>query len=698
MHRLFYYGKNFFEKFRNLVSKLTFSIVCINEEVAESIYNGGEQMSGYDRLISQAAAGNQQAFEEIYRKTNKKVYFTCLSFLKNKQDAADVTQEVYITVLQSLSDLKDPTVFEGWISRIAVNKCKDFLKKKRPVPVDDETLTLMIDSSDNEVLLPDDYVNDEEKRRIIMEIIRDSLSDILYQTVVLFYFHDMTAADIAELMDCPVGTVTSRLCIARAKIKKAVEDYEEKNNDRLHSVVPMSLLGAILKAEAAALKPVDRWANILSATSDIMNTADAAVSGNAAANALNAGGKTMLSTLKGKILAGIIAAMVAAAGITAAIMISNNAKDKADDDDEESSKPKSEITLDEDIFTDDDEIVTTTNKITTTTPPTTTEGGEIPPEVEAPEAIPYKMAQINKKTYQDSDYDITELWIAVELTDAEWIAIYGKDAFEITYTKTGQPISELDDINNFMNDELFIETSFASSGSICQYDHIRGEETPEEYENLVFSEDRLIVTMCIYSNKDIDFEDFSIDFSRLHYPSDTQVTTTLEYNADISQITTSPEVIHGGNLFEIDGNYYVVNLEGLNRTNFDYDDNLDNEEEPARVYRYFEVKCAGNNSVQALADSLNGNVQLVYGSESGFYLDDEMESPDYLKPIDLGEGYEIFVEVIDEEDGRIAIGFEAKDGKTFEEDSEIYNTIATSLPLYTSDEGKEILFALNFVN
>lgn len=297
-------------------------------------------MQGYEQLITEAMSGDKRAFEELYRRTNKGVYFTCMSFLKNDHDAKDVTQDVYMTVFSELSQVRDAKVFESWIGRITVNKCKDFLKKKKPVPLADEVLYPLVDSEVTELCLPADYVTDKAKRQIIMNIMREQLSDTLYQTVLMFYFHDMSADEIAKLMDCPVGTVTSRLCIARAKIKKGVEEYEEKNGDRLHSVALIPVLGAILRETAEASEPADIWADIALATSDINATA-AASGGATASRAVNTGGKIMLSTLKSKILVAIIVAVLAVAAIVAVVVIAGNSDSKNDKSGENSSSTAS---------------------------------------------------------------------------------------------------------------------------------------------------------------------------------------------------------------------------------------------------------------------------------------------------------------------------------------------------------------------
>lgn len=293
-------------------------------------------MSIYKDLITKASAGEQEAFEEIYRKTYKKVYYTCISFLKNEQDAADVSQEVYITVMRKLSMLQETDSFESWLGKITVNRCKDFLKKNHLIPVEEEKLAEVITGNgieaDSDLMLPEVYVTNEARRKILMDILKENLSDTLFQTVLLFYFHDMPATEIAQIMDCPVGTVTSRLCIARAKIKEGVQNYEKQSGDKLHYVALVPVLTMLFSAEANAMEPVNTYAHILSATSNIKPTAEQAAFCGASkvsqpvrsARAVKTGGKGMLQSLKAKILAGVIALVVIGSGVGAIVAITNN--------------------------------------------------------------------------------------------------------------------------------------------------------------------------------------------------------------------------------------------------------------------------------------------------------------------------------------------------------------------------------------
>lgn len=272
-------------------------------------------MNYQEKLINRVILGDEKAFEELYKSTYKKVHFTCRAFLKNENDVADIEQEIYITVLNSLDTLQDKTKFESWLGRITVNKCRDYLKKSSPVLVEDEILAEVLEE-DDELKLPEEYVSNKAKRKILMDIIRECLSDTLYQTVILFYFHDMSAAEIAEIMDCPVGTITSRLCLARGKIKEGILTYEKKSGDKLHGIALVPVLGLLFKEEAMAMEPAVMVSNIVKTSSTKLNTVRMAESG----------GKAMFKTLKMKILVGLTATALIGGGVTVAVLNQSDKK------------------------------------------------------------------------------------------------------------------------------------------------------------------------------------------------------------------------------------------------------------------------------------------------------------------------------------------------------------------------------------
>lgn len=263
------------------------------------------------RLVLQAGQGDRAAFGELYEETGRSVYFNCLKLLGNAQQAEDITQDTFMKALEKLDSLKEPENFSAWVNRIAINNCKMYFRKN-PRTAEEESEKIIDDTPDSE-LIPDDYADSEEKRRIIMNIIDTTLTDEQRQTIVLYYFDMMSVAEIAEIMECSVGTVTSRLSAARKKIREAVLIYEKKNNDRLHAVMPIPVLSKIFMQECQHLK--------LPELSVFSNTAAAEdIVPEKKPTMRRSGGKGMFSTVKAKVIAGVVVLAVVGGGITAAVL------------------------------------------------------------------------------------------------------------------------------------------------------------------------------------------------------------------------------------------------------------------------------------------------------------------------------------------------------------------------------------------
>lgn len=140
----------------------------------------------------------------------------------------------------------------SWLNRIAVNKCKNYLKGKGEIQLDDEIFENQA-IVDERISIPEEYISDKAKREIILSIMQEVLSDVQYQTVIMHYFNEMTVDEIAEVFECSRGTVLSRLNYSRAKMKTAIEDYENKSGDKLHGVVVVPFFTTIFKEEAKSL-------------------------------------------------------------------------------------------------------------------------------------------------------------------------------------------------------------------------------------------------------------------------------------------------------------------------------------------------------------------------------------------------------------------------------------------------------------
>lgn len=298
-------------------------------------------------LVARVVSGDMKAFEVIYQNTYRQVYYTCMSFLKNEQNVYDVMQDTYITALTHLQQLENPERITAWLNTIAVNKCRQFLGKKMPVQLDEATSTNLLEENDN--FLPESYVLNAEKRKIILNIMQEELSAVQYQTIIMYYFDGMSTSEIAACMECPEGTVSYRLSAARGKIKAGVQRYENTSGVKLYSSGTTALLTAVFLAETQGLVIPNFLTSVFSAVfgaaaGTVLGTATGgaavgtltggAAAGGAATGVASAGVKTagklglkgLFKTLKAKIVASVVAVSVVAGGVTG-IIIHNRDKD-----------------------------------------------------------------------------------------------------------------------------------------------------------------------------------------------------------------------------------------------------------------------------------------------------------------------------------------------------------------------------------
>jgi RNA polymerase sigma factor (sigma-70 family) len=208
-------------------------------------------MKKIKELVSSAKSGNKKSFDKLYELTHNDVWYNCLSLLKDEENAKDIMQETYITAFLKLDTLKDEEKFCGWLTAIATNKSKNKLKGKVEYQIDDEVL--ITEAETDELMLPEEYITKTEKRKVLLQIMEDTLSFNQYQTVLMFYFDEMSISEIAQGLEISEGTVKSRLNSSRAKMKTAIEDYENKSGDKLHGVVVVPFFTTIFKEEAKSL-------------------------------------------------------------------------------------------------------------------------------------------------------------------------------------------------------------------------------------------------------------------------------------------------------------------------------------------------------------------------------------------------------------------------------------------------------------
>lgn len=181
-------------------------------------------------LIQQIQLGDDTAFEELYRRYERKVYYTAFSIMRTEADAQDVVQATFIQVYKSIKDLRKPDYFLLWLNRITCHKCKDLFRKlNRSITIDVEQEQVKNQYIDEHLdYNPSNHMKFQSDKELIHHLIKE-LPYLQREAIVLCYFQNLSMQEIADVLEEPVGTVKSRLFLARKQLKKRIKSYEARN-------------------------------------------------------------------------------------------------------------------------------------------------------------------------------------------------------------------------------------------------------------------------------------------------------------------------------------------------------------------------------------------------------------------------------------------------------------------------------------
>lgn len=171
-------------------------------------------------LVARARAGDYAAFEDLVRQYRNDVFALCYHYVRNREDAWDLSQEVFVKAHRALKGFRGDARFKTWLLRIASNRCKDFFKKRRL-----RTIALDQEEGTMEVLSPDAGPARQLEAKELGAAIRsalDTLPEKHRTAFVLREFEGLSYEEMSEVMGCSPGTVMSRLHNARKKLQSAL--------------------------------------------------------------------------------------------------------------------------------------------------------------------------------------------------------------------------------------------------------------------------------------------------------------------------------------------------------------------------------------------------------------------------------------------------------------------------------------------
>ena len=180
-------------------------------------------------LVKRAKAGDYQAFDLLVLKYQSRLISTAFNLVKDRQIAEDLVQDSFIKSFKSIGSFREDSTFYTWIYRITVNTSKNYLVSKKRK---DELLQTDISKEENYVIepmdkdTPEDLFHATQLHKIIIESI-NGLGEDTKTALTLRELDGLSYEQIAEVVNCPVGTVRSRIFRGREVIDDAIKEYKK---------------------------------------------------------------------------------------------------------------------------------------------------------------------------------------------------------------------------------------------------------------------------------------------------------------------------------------------------------------------------------------------------------------------------------------------------------------------------------------
>lgn len=178
-------------------------------------------------LLNNAIKGDIKSFELLIKKYQKYAYNISLKYLKDPNEAEDITQEALIKVFRNLKNFNMNSKFSTWLYRIVVNTCKDELRKKKR-----EENVSHLDNSD-------EYINEVEDTKYeplrsleeneLSEGLKNAVDELKLkykEVIILCDVNGLSYNEISNILDIPVGTVRSRISRGRLNLRKIINEME----------------------------------------------------------------------------------------------------------------------------------------------------------------------------------------------------------------------------------------------------------------------------------------------------------------------------------------------------------------------------------------------------------------------------------------------------------------------------------------
>ena len=182
-------------------------------------------MSSDEELVARSMGGDLDSFNQLVLRWERPIYALAYRVIGREEDARDVAQETFLRAFRALSGFKGQAKFSSWLYRITLNLCRDWIRKERRTPVSQapegiDIIELAGEATPSETI--EQLVGRNQLSRAVSKAMA-SLPEEQRTAIILKEYHGLTFQEIADMLDCPLSTVKTRLYQGLSVVRKQLE-------------------------------------------------------------------------------------------------------------------------------------------------------------------------------------------------------------------------------------------------------------------------------------------------------------------------------------------------------------------------------------------------------------------------------------------------------------------------------------------
>lgn len=179
-----------------------------------------------EELVALSVGGDLESFNQLVLRWERPIYALAYRVLGREEDARDIAQETFLRAFRALKGFKGQAKFSSWLYRIALNLCRDWIRRERRTPVAQapegiDLIELAGEDTPSESI--EETIGRHELGRVVGKAMA-TLPEEQRTAIILKEYHGLTFQEIAELLDCPLSTVKTRLYQGLSVLRRQLQD------------------------------------------------------------------------------------------------------------------------------------------------------------------------------------------------------------------------------------------------------------------------------------------------------------------------------------------------------------------------------------------------------------------------------------------------------------------------------------------